>query len=218
MTRAIKKACSNESNEDLIKKYGKVLDEIQVTLMNTILKGQTPTANELLIKGDSKKPTNSSMLCINHLIKTCGLMEEVRKVDGTSKITMQIARKLGGILWKRMDCHGPNKLFFIELAQELRQIHKSKFPNYKPTSKKSAIRQFKFKQFKQFKHNDHIHIMNDLQQNYLPQQQQFSPPLTQQYFSDSPPQQFSQQYFSDLSDLSYQYDDDEFIFFDVNNL
>ncbi|CAB4387047.1 hypothetical protein RhiirA5_500715 [Rhizophagus irregularis] len=210
MTRAIKKACSNESNEDLIKKYGKVLDEVQDTLTITISNGQTPTANELLIKGDSKKPTNSSMLCINHLIKTCGLMDEVRKVEGTSKRTMQITRRLGGILWKRMDCHGPNKLFFIKLAQELRQIHKSKFPNYKPTSKKSAIRQFKFKQFKQFKHvNDHIHIMNDHQiqpnitnpQNYLPQQQQISPQLTQQDFSYSSPYQHEILCYSDGNNL-----------------
>ncbi|RGB26119.1 hypothetical protein C1646_675052 [Rhizophagus diaphanus] len=214
MTRAIKKACSNESNEDLIKKYEKVLNDVQDTLTITISKGQTPTANELLIKGGSKKPTNSSILCINHLIKTCGLMDEVRKIEGTSKRTMQITRRLGGILWKRMDCHDPNKLFFNKLAQELKEIHKLKFPYYKQTTRKSTLRQYRFKHVNEIITDDHIHIMNDHQmiqpnitniniapQYFLPQPQQFSPQLTQQYFSHLSPYQYEILYFSDVNNL-----------------
>lgn len=194
MPRATRRASRNEySNEDLIKKYQKVLDDVQETLTITILDGKTPKVNDLLPKGDSKKPANSSILCINHLIKACGLMEEVRKIEGASKKTMQVARKLGAVLWKRMNCDDSGKIFFTELAQQIKDIHKSKYPNFKPRTKKSTLRQYKFKHVNKVENHVHMNNHQMIQPNItnitITPQLQFLPPP--QFF---PPQFFSPQF------------------------
>ncbi|GBB98567.1 hypothetical protein RclHR1_32640001 [Rhizophagus clarus] len=139
-------------NKEIIRKYKRVLDDVQQELMNFMISNnQIPDARDFLPKAklgeiNIKKPANSYMLFKFQLIKKCGLLDRIREIEGSSsKEMMQIATKLGGILWNRLDREDPIKIFFNELAQKIKDIHKSEYPNYKPKQKSPTTRNIRFK-------------------------------------------------------------------------
>jgi hypothetical protein len=145
---------NEHNNEYLTKKYNHILDEVQRLITFAINNDEIPKAKDLLSRDENKKPANPSIIYVNQLIKVCGLLEKVRNVEGnSSRETMQIARKLGGILWRRIGNNDFIKIFFNNLAEELKLIHKSKYPNYKPKSRKSA-KPIKFKYMNAHNHHE----------------------------------------------------------------
>ncbi|GBB87667.1 hypothetical protein RclHR1_14140001 [Rhizophagus clarus] len=138
-------------NEELNRKYKHVLDNVQQLMKFMIPNNQIPDAKDFLPKAKLedihiKKPTNSFMLFKNELIKKYGLLDRIREIEGSSsKETMQIATKLGGILWNRLDREDQIKISFNELAQKVKDIHKSEYPNYKPKQKSPNTKKLRFK-------------------------------------------------------------------------
>ncbi|CAG8652415.1 uncharacterized protein OCT59_010192 [Rhizophagus irregularis] len=139
------------NKQDILNHYDEHLNEINETvdkLLNAIKIDDIPNAIKFLPKsekknGRAKRPPNSNILCSNQLMNfgIRKIAENIcEKYDYDKQRILILSRQFTGRIWKEI-ISVETKQYFENLAKDIDNLHKEKYPDYKLKSrrKKSTV-------------------------------------------------------------------------------